>query len=56
MSLFNELKRRNVIRVGVAYLIVAWLIMQVADVILNNVEAREVRKPMVDSEISISEQ
>ncbi len=31
MSLFKELKRRNVFRVGVAYIIVAWLIMQVGD-------------------------
>jgi len=38
MSLFNELKRRNVFRVGSAYIVVAWLIMQVADVILNNFE------------------
>lgn len=39
MSLFNELKRRNVFRAGAAYIVVAWLIMQVADVILNNIEA-----------------
>ncbi len=39
MSLFNELKRRNVIRVAIAYTVVAWLILQIADVILNNVSA-----------------
>src|SRR5210317_329547 len=39
MSLFSELKRRNVIRVGIAYVVVAWLIMQFADVVLNNIEA-----------------
>ena len=39
MSFFNELKRRNVFKVVVAYVVVAWLVMQVADVILNNVEA-----------------
>jgi hypothetical protein len=33
-QLFQELKRRNVFRVGVAYVIVAWLLLQVADVIL----------------------
>jgi len=38
MSLFEELKRRNVFRVGAAYVVVAWLIMQVADVVLNNIE------------------
>jgi TolB-like protein/Tfp pilus assembly protein PilF len=39
LSVFNELKRRNVIRVGVAYVVVAWLVLQVADVILNNIVA-----------------
>ena len=39
MSLITELKRRNVFKVGVAYVVMAWLVMQVADVILNNVEA-----------------
>ena len=39
LSIFNELKRRNVIRVGIAYLVVAWLIMQISDVILNNITA-----------------
>jgi len=39
MSLFNELKRRNVFKVSIVYVIVAWLIMQVADVIINNIEA-----------------
>ena len=39
MSLFNELKRRNVFRVAIAYIIVAWLVMQIADVVLNNITA-----------------
>ena len=39
MSFLAELKRRNVFRVGIAYLIVAWLVMQVADVVINNIEA-----------------
>lgn len=39
MSLFNELKRRNVFRVSIAYIVMAWLVMQVADVILNNIVA-----------------
>ena len=34
MSLFAELKRRNVIRVAVAYFIVAWLLLQVADTLV----------------------
>ena len=36
MSLFNELKRRNVFRVGIAYGITAWLLAQVADLMLDN--------------------
>ena len=39
MSLFNELKRRNVFRVTIAYIVMAWVVMQVADVILNNIVA-----------------
>jgi TolB-like protein/Tfp pilus assembly protein PilF len=34
VSLFNELKRRNVIRVSMAYLAGAWLILQVADTVI----------------------
>jgi adenylate cyclase len=33
MSLFKELKRRNVLRVGAAYVVVAWLIIQVVETI-----------------------
>ena len=33
MSVFGELKRRNVFRVGVAYAAVGWLLVQVADVV-----------------------
>jgi TolB-like protein/preprotein translocase subunit Sec61beta len=33
MSLFAELKRRNVIRVGAAYLVVAWLMIEVSDTV-----------------------
>jgi TolB-like protein/Tfp pilus assembly protein PilF len=36
MSLFNELKRRNVFRVGIAYIVVAWLLAQVADLAFEN--------------------
>jgi len=34
MSFFDELKRRKVIRVGIAYLAVAWLLLQVAETLL----------------------
>ena len=33
MSLYRELKRRNVIRVGAAYVVAAWLLIQVAETI-----------------------
>ena len=33
MSLFAELKRRNVFRVGIAYLVASWVLMQIVDVI-----------------------
>ena len=32
MSLVQELKRRNVFKVGAAYLIIGWLIMQIGEV------------------------
>ena len=34
MSFTAELKRRNVVRVGIAYLLAAWVILQVSDVVL----------------------
>ena len=33
MGLITELKRRNVFRVGIAYLVLGWLVLQAADVI-----------------------
>jgi len=39
MSLFAELKRRNVFRVGIGYAVMAWLILQVADVVLGATDA-----------------
>ena len=33
MSFFNELRRRDVFQVGLAYLAVSWLLLQVADII-----------------------
>ena len=33
-NLFQELKRRNVFRVGAAYAIVAWVLIQVAESLL----------------------
>ena len=39
MSFFGELRRRNVFRVGIAYLAAIWILIQVADVVLPNVGA-----------------
>ncbi len=41
MSLFAELKRRNVFRVGAAYLVISWLMLQVVDVVLPILELPE---------------
>jgi len=38
-GLFEELRRRNVFRVGAAYLVVAWLVAQVADVFFDGFDA-----------------
>ena len=32
MNVFSELKRRNVFRVGIAYLVFGWLVLQIADI------------------------
>lgn len=37
MSFIEELKRRNVFRVGIAYLVGAWILVQVADILFENI-------------------
>ena len=39
MSFFNELKRRNVFKVGVAYAVASWLLLQIVDLVLENINA-----------------
>jgi len=39
MMLFQELKRRNVFRVGVAYALAAWVLLQAADFVLQVIDA-----------------
>lgn len=39
MSVFTELKRRGVFQAGLAYVLFAWLLVQVADIILPTFEA-----------------
>ena len=41
MSFFEELKRRNVVRVGIAYVLLGWVVMQGADFMLDLVGAPE---------------
>lgn len=36
MSLFAELRQRNVFRVAAAYAVAAWLVLQLADILLDN--------------------
>ena len=38
-KLFDELKRRNVIRVAAAYAVATWVVLQIADVVLENIGA-----------------
>ena|GEM_PF-515856 len=39
MTFFTELKRRNVFRVAVGYVVSSWLLAQVADLVLENIGA-----------------
>jgi TolB-like protein/Tfp pilus assembly protein PilF len=39
MSFFNELKRRNVFRVGIAYAVASWVLLQIVDLVLENITA-----------------
>ncbi|MEX0708291.1 MAG: hypothetical protein WD078_10030 [Woeseia sp.] len=38
-QLLNELKRRNVFRVAIAYAVAAWALLQIADLVLDNIGA-----------------
>ena len=35
MSFFKELKRRNVIRMGLLYIVASWVLLQIADVLFD---------------------
>ncbi len=39
MSFFAELKRRNVFRVGIAYAVTSWLLIQVTDILFESIGA-----------------
>jgi hypothetical protein len=42
MGLITELKRRNVFRVGIAYIVGAWLLAQIADLVLDVIGAPDI--------------
>jgi len=44
-NFFQELKRRNVYKAAIAYIIVAWLIMQIAAIVLPAI-ASPVKQPL----------
>ena len=41
MSFFSELKRRNVIRIGIAYAVGSWVLVEVLSVLLPTFDAPE---------------
>ena len=38
-NLFQELKRRNVVRVGIAYIVLGWVALQASDILFDLFEA-----------------
>ena len=46
-NFFAELKRRNVVRVAVAYAVVSWVIIQIGDIAADNLDFPEWFMPMV---------
>ena len=42
MSFFEELKRRNVVRVGIAYVIASWLLLQLTEVLMELLDLPDV--------------
>ncbi len=53
MSLFAELKRRNVFRVGVAYAVGAWLLLQLTEVLSELLKLPEQFGPIVVAVVAI---
>lgn len=39
LPVFEELKRRNVFRVGIAYAVTAWLLLQLGDIVVDAIDA-----------------
>lgn len=47
MSFWGELRRRNVVKVGVAYAVVAWLVLQIVDVVFPSLSLPEWTQTLV---------
>jgi TolB-like protein/Flp pilus assembly protein TadD len=41
MSFFTELKRRNIFKVAIAYAVATWVLLQIVDLVLDNINAPE---------------
>ncbi|MBE9550038.1 MAG: hypothetical protein IMF09_11580 [Proteobacteria bacterium] len=39
MNIFEELKRRNVFKVGIAYAVASWVLLQIIDLVLENINS-----------------
>jgi TolB-like protein/Tfp pilus assembly protein PilF len=53
MSFFAELKRRNVVRVGIAYVVVGWLVLQLTEVLSELLNLPESIGPIVVAIVAI---
>ncbi len=53
---FDELKRRNVFRAGVAYIVLAWVVVQAADILLDTCGSRKFMQPWAGSNDGAREQ
>nr|NIM85873.1 adenylyl cyclase [Stutzerimonas stutzeri]NIN58503.1 adenylyl cyclase [Xanthomonadales bacterium]NIN73792.1 adenylyl cyclase [Xanthomonadales bacterium]NIO13098.1 adenylyl cyclase [Xanthomonadales bacterium]NIP10896.1 adenylyl cyclase [Xanthomonadales bacterium] len=53
MSFFDELKRRNVFRVGIAYAVGAWLLLQLTEVLSELLKLPEQFGPIVVAVVAI---
>jgi ABC-type sulfate transport system permease subunit len=53
LSLFQELKRRNVFRVGVAYAVAGWLVLQLTDVLSELLDLPGTVGPVVVAIVAI---
>jgi hypothetical protein len=53
MSFFEELKRRNVFRVGIAYVVGGWLVLQLTDVLSELLDLPNEIGPVVVAVVAI---